>query len=189
MLNPTLATQIRADYAGLVSLFSCKLRDRHLAEDLVNQAFLESLRKLRRGQIADPSRFSGFVYAVAFNLLRNHRRRLGNRPERRASEMALANFAAPHTPFELHSSSVMAQHLRHALAQLPIERDREVIRRLYLEEQSKDAICRELKLSMLNFDRIVFRARRRLRKVLETSGFSREDFLTAPAQHMAAMNS
>lgn len=175
MLNPTLATQIQADYAGLVALFAGRLRDRALAEDVVNQAFVESLQKLACGRIADPSRFSGFVYGVAFNLLRNHQRRMGNRPEMRASDFALINFAGAETPFDIHSRECTTARVRRALAQLPIARDREVIRRLYLEEQSKEVICRELGLSPLNFDRIVFRARRRMRVVLETSGLEYGD--------------
>ncbi|HEY5810286.1 MAG TPA: sigma-70 family RNA polymerase sigma factor [Povalibacter sp.] len=177
MLNLTLATQIKADYAGLVALFAGRLRDRALAEDVVNQAFVESLQKLASGRIADPGRFSGFVYGVAFNLLRNHRRRLGNRPEMRASDSALANYPSRETPFDVHSRECIAQHVRCALEQLPIARDREIIRRLYLEEQSKEAICQDLGLSTLNFDRIVFRARRRMRVVLEAAGVAYGDML------------
>jgi RNA polymerase sigma-70 factor (ECF subfamily) len=179
MLHPTLAATISADYAGLIALFARKLGDRALAEDLVNQAFVESLDKLARQQIADPARFSGFVYGVAFNLLRNHRRRMDNRRENRAGLSALDHLASSASLFDDLSDESVAAVIRHIVAELPIERDREVMRRFYLEEQQKAAICADLGLSSLHFDKIVFRARRRMRRLMDAHGIEPSDALPA----------
>jgi RNA polymerase sigma-70 factor, ECF subfamily len=170
MLNPTLAATISADYAGLISLFARKLGDRALAEDLVNQAFVESLDKLAQQQIADPGRFSGFVYGVAFNLLRNHRRRMDNRRENRASSIVLDNLPSNASLFDQLLDENMALAVRRIVTELPIARDREVVRRFYFEEQAKAIICTDLGLSPLHFDKIIFRARRRMRRLLEAHG-------------------
>jgi RNA polymerase sigma-70 factor, ECF subfamily len=177
MLNPTLAATISADYAGLIALFARKLGDRALAEDIVNQAFVESLDKLAQQQIADPGRFSGFVYGVAFNLLRNHRRRMDNRRENRASSIVLDNLVSDASLFDQFLDDSMAAAIRRIVAELPIARDREVVRRFYLEEHTKAAICAELGLSPLHFDKIVFRARRRMRRLMEAHGIDVRDAL------------
>ena len=179
MLNPTLAATISADYAGLISLFARKLGDRALAEDLVNQAFVESLDKLAQQQIADPGRFSGFVYGVAFNLLRNHRRKMDNRRENRASSIVLDNLPSSASLFDQLLDENIATAIRRIVTELPIARDREVVRRFYLEEHAKATICADLGLSPLHFDKIVFRARRRLRRLMEAHGIHPCDALPA----------
>jgi RNA polymerase sigma-70 factor (ECF subfamily) len=177
MLNPTLAATISADYAGLISLFARRLGDRALAEDLVNQAFVESLDKLAQQQIADPGRFSGFVYGVAFNLLRNHRRRIDNRRENRVSNIVLDNLASGASLFDQLFDENLAIAMRRIVTELPIARDREVVSRFYLEEHAKTSICADLGLSPLHFDKIVFRARRRMRRLMEARGIDLHDAL------------
>ena len=62
---------------------------------------------------------------------------------------------------------------------LPTVRDREIIKRFYLDEEDKAEICRSMGLSPLHFDRVMFRARQRVRVLLETKGFDKSDFLIA----------
>jgi RNA polymerase sigma-70 factor, ECF subfamily len=182
MLNPTLIAKINADYAGLMSLVNRKVHDRELAADLINQAFVESLNKLAAQQIADPSRFSGFVYGVAFNLLRNHRRLMDNRLHTRTNSIALESLASDESPIEQRQRDDVARQIRRVIKELPSARDRELIRRFYLEEQCKAAICRDMGLSPLTFDKIVFKARGRLKRLLAAWGFEREDFFCSPSR-------
>lgn len=168
MLTPSISAAIRADYASLISLFARKLGDHAQAEDLVSAAFLESLEKLAKNQIADTSRFSGFVYGVAFNLLRNHKRRIHNRPEARAADFVLDSLPATSgLPDESLSQLTLAISLRGAIDELSSERDRQLVLRFYLNEEPKEEICRELGLNALHFDKVLFRARGRLRRVVE----------------------
>jgi RNA polymerase sigma-70 factor (ECF subfamily) len=171
MLNPTLVAKIGADYAGLVGLFTRRLRDQELAADLVHDAFVESLGKLADRQIADPGCFSGFVHGVAINLLRNHRRRMDNRLDARAPQIPdwLPSDASPH---EQHHRDSLARELRRTVDQLH-GRERELISRLYLHEQDKERICRDMGLSSVNLDRLAFKARRRLRALLAAKGIDR----------------
>ena len=168
MLTPSISAAISADYASLISLFARKLGDHAQAEDIVSAAFLESLEKLAKQQIADTSRFSGFVYGVAFNLLRNYRRRIHNRPEARASEFALDSLpCSAANPDETLSQQSAARSLRLAVAELASPRDRELVLRFYLNEECKEDICREMGLTSLHFDKVLFRARTRLRRIVE----------------------
>jgi len=46
-----------------------------LASDLLQDAVVTALQKLRAGQISDPAHLDGYVYRVALNHLRNYRRK------------------------------------------------------------------------------------------------------------------
>ena len=76
-------------YSGLVALLRRKLRDDQLAEDALNQALVTALEHLQAGRISDPSLIAGYVFQVAMNQLRNHRRKMDERPDRRADPDAI----------------------------------------------------------------------------------------------------
>ncbi len=46
----------------------------------------------------------------------------------------------------------------------------EIIKRFYLDEEDKAEICRSMGLSPLHFDRVIFRARQRLRSLTGSEG-------------------
>jgi RNA polymerase sigma-70 factor (ECF subfamily) len=168
---------IASHYPGLVSLLQRRLRDEQLARDALNQAIVTSLENLRAGRIADRGQIAGYVFQVAMNHLRNHRRKMDERSDRRVDAETLDNL-----PAEPDGSSAdhgkLATEVRKALAALPTARDREIVKRFYLDEEEKEPICRDLGLSPLHFDKVIFRARKRMRKVLEESGFTKTDFLS-----------
>ena len=53
------------------------------------------------------------------------------------------------------------------LDELPTQRDRQLLIRFYLEGGDKQQLCRELGLSPKHFDRVLMRARSRLRVIIE----------------------
>lgn len=57
--------------------------------------------------------------------------------------------------------------MRRVLAELPSDRDREILFRFYIAEDEKDSICRDLGLTSLHFNRVLFRARERYRELYE----------------------
>src|SRR5579862_7503796 len=63
------------DYPGLRALIMRRVRDPQLAADILQDAAVTTLEKLRAGEIAHPSNIGGFLYRVALNHLRNFRRK------------------------------------------------------------------------------------------------------------------
>lgn len=177
MITAMLASNVKSEYAGLITLLSHKLRDRGLAEDLINQAYVETLDKLAAGKIRDPQLLGGYVYRVAFNLFRNHRRRMDNRVELRAAPDTVEQIPGAMSPYEDVLAASVRRQVRQLLAELPVKRDREVLRRFYIEEDDKHTVCRELAITPRHFDRVLFRARRRIREMLDCRGLGREDLV------------
>lgn len=168
---------LETHYAGLLALLRRKLRDEQLAHDMLNQALVTSLEHLRAGRIADLSQIAGYVFQVAMNQLRNHRRKMDERVEQRADPELLEHLAKESDGDPLERSA-LAKRVAALLQQLPTPRDRELVKRFYLDEEAKEVICRDLGLSALHFDKVIFRARQRMRSLLEQTGFKRSDFFS-----------
>jgi RNA polymerase sigma-70 factor (ECF subfamily) len=54
-----------------------------------------------------------------------------------------------------------AAMVRTVLGELESDRDREILFRFYLAEDDKERICRDLGLTAVHFNRVLFRARER----------------------------
>ena len=149
--------------------------DRSAVEDLCQDVLKTVLEKIRTGSLRDPERLSGFVASLARNLVIGHGRRLGSRPAA-ATLSATADLrdASP-GPLEQLLDAERAALVRRVLDQLPTARDREILRRFYIENQDKDEICAALDLTREHFNRVLFRARERYREGYRTIVSSRRD--------------
>ena len=167
---------ISANYPGLRSLIMRTVRDRALANDLLNEAVAIACEHFRSGRIAQRERIAGYVYQVALNLLRNYRRKLSERDDRRAGEQALDLLASADNSDKERLEAQIAARVRDLVEGLPTPRDREIVKRFYLDEDEKDVICHDLGLSPLHFDKVIFRARQRMKSLLEARGLRKRDF-------------
>ncbi|MBV8145971.1 MAG: sigma-70 family RNA polymerase sigma factor [Gammaproteobacteria bacterium] len=164
------------DYPGLRALILRRVRDPEVAADILQDAAVTTLEKLRSGEIAHPENLGGYLYRVALNHLRNHRRK--DRSALSSAE-ALEDLAAPghDTGCETLGERQWAIAARRMLEAMPVARDREILIRLYLNDEDRETICRELQLSEEHFNRVIFRARNRFRELIEHRGFRKVDLL------------
>jgi len=173
-----LDTLIASNYPGLRSLIFRTVRDRALTHDLLNEAIVIACEHYRAGRIAQRERIAGYVFQVAMNLLRNYRRKLSEREDRRAGVQALEMLPAPDVDDEQRMEGQIAARVRDIVEGLPTARDREIVTRFYLDEDEKDAICLDLGLTHLHFDKVIHRARKRMRVLLEARGYRKRDFFS-----------
>ncbi len=167
---------IAASYAGLRLTLRRRTGDPEVAADLLNSAISKAWENWQAGKISNPEQIAGYVYQVALNLLRNYRRSSSVRPDKRAPSQALENVAASTEGTQEWLTTRLMREVRKIVESLPTERDRIIVKRFYLDEEEKGDICRDLAIDPLQFDKIVFRARARLRNLLELRGFQRNDF-------------
>lgn len=176
MDRASIEALISGNYAGLRLLLKRRAGDAEVAADLLNSAVTKAWENWQAGKLANPEQIAGYVFQVAMNLLRNHRRSTFSRPEKRASPEAMESLPSTQESTDAWTAARLAKEVRRIVESLPIERDRTVVRRFYLDEEEKQSICRDLSLDPLQFDKIVFRARGRLRELLKLRGFQRGDF-------------
>ena len=150
-------------HRGVVLMLRRRLTDRWLAEDLANDALREVLEILRARPLEQPEKLAAFIHGVAVNLARNARRKQARQKTEADTETVEAALDQGADPASLNMRASLAQVVRTLLATLPVARDRQILIRYYLDEDDKQDICRDLQLSAEHFDRVVHRARQRMR--------------------------
>lgn len=162
------AELVRRFSRALTFLLRRLTRDEALAEDLYQETFRLVIEKVRHGELREAERLPGFVSSLARNLFLASARRTGRRrkwdgdPE--ASEVAPD--PAPGQLAKLLAQE-RAMNVRSVLAELKNDRDREILARYYIADENKEDICRDLELTDLHFNRVLFRARQRYKELFE----------------------
>jgi RNA polymerase sigma-70 factor (ECF subfamily) len=127
-------------------LIQLKLRSRvnstHAIEDLRQETFARVFAALRsEGRVKQPERLGAFVNSVCNNVLLEHYRSMSR-------ENSIEDKDATEVPdpsldvVSILSHKEMEQRVRQVLEQLP-ERDRRLLREIFLEERDKDAVCQD----------------------------------------------
>lgn len=137
-------------------------------DDVVQDVLRNVLEQLRAGRLRDPAALPAYVrQAVVFAANAEYRKR-AHRAE--VDSDAVGEIAANEDVAEGHAARERAALVRELLQDLPVERDRELLRRFYVEERDKADVCRELGIDVSHFHRVVFRARERFRRLLVDAG-------------------
>jgi RNA polymerase sigma-70 factor (ECF subfamily) len=153
---------------GLLFVLRRATGDPNTAEDLQQETLRIVIERLRGAGLEQPERLAGFIRRTARNLAMADNRRAARR---RASpvdgQLALSD-PGP-SPLGRVLQGERARLVRHLVGELRTDRDRQVLYRYYLAEEDKDLICKDLGLSDVHFNRVLFRARQRFRELLERS--------------------
>ena len=169
---------IAKHYTGLRLLIQRRTGDPEVAADILNQAACTAWEKWQSGQVRRPEEIGGYIFQVAMNLLRNRRRSVAERADRRVDSEILGQLPGEADPTDHWLEKKIAARVKRMLQELNSPRDREILVRFYLQEEEKDAICRDLGLAAEQFDKVLHRARARLRDLLESQGLSKSDLFT-----------
>ncbi len=136
-----------------------------LANDLCQDTFIVTLRKLRAGELRKPQCLSAFIRQTAVNICTDHYRK-----ERRYIHQDDRAISRHHSHRDNKAKGIDSKTTRAVLEttldQLTMSRDRKILRRFYLADQDKARICGDLGLSAAHFDRVLYRARQRLRVLI-----------------------
>ncbi len=167
--DPTAEAELVRRFSRAVSFLLRRLaRDEAMVEDLYQETFRLVIEKVRGGELREAERLPGFVSSMARNLFLASVRR-GGRRQKWQGDPEAADTAPDPAPGQL--AQLLAQEraaiVRRVLAELTNDRDREILARYYIADQDKAAICRDLNLSDLHFNRVLFRARQRYRELFE----------------------
>jgi RNA polymerase sigma-70 factor (ECF subfamily) len=140
------------------------------AEDLTQETLQIVVERVRARTIDDPRKVFSFAASTARNLALNAARKALRQQTIVDSE--LVDELAQNLEMEQSElSDTDDRHLAEAvvamLEELPTERDRQMLTRFYLDGIDKQQLCRELGLSPKHFDRVLMRARSRLRTIIE----------------------
>ena len=159
-----LVTRYRS---GLVGLLRRWTRDRALAEDLAQEALLVAIERLRSRALDDASKLGAFLRGTAHNLAIAARRRETRRQTSSASDLIDGVVDATADPLAAAERAQEAQLIHRLIGELSVPRDRDLLYRHYVAGEPKSRICEELGLDAVHFNRVLHRARVRLRELLD----------------------
>jgi RNA polymerase sigma-70 factor (ECF subfamily) len=144
-----------------------RLRSPQLADDVRQETLLRVLRSVRKGSIEHPERLGAFVSTVCNHvMLESFRRdrRLSQLPDE-ADEISSGEASAEADLIQTQRKDLV----KRALSELE-PKDRELLKRVFLDEHDKDAVCKEFKVSRDYLRVLLHRARGRLRSSLKERG-------------------
>lgn len=153
---------------GVLLVLRHDLRDKALADDLCNETFRIVLERLRRKPLEDPDKLAPFLAQTARFLVRNTHRAAIRRRTFTGQQQAIDEYGDPEAdPSAKSQADARAHAVQKVLREIPTVRDREILVRVYLRDEDKEQVCRELGIDEAHFRRVVFRARERFRALLE----------------------
>ena len=139
-------------------------------EDLTQETLHIVVERVRAATIDDPRKVFAFAAATARNLALNAARKMLRQQTVVDSELIdelAQNLEMEQSDLPDSDDRHLAQAVSELLDELPTERDRQMLIRFYLDGTDKQQLCRDLGLSPKHFDRVLMRARSRLRTIIE----------------------
>ena len=164
--DPVAETELVEQYSTGIRLMLLKRTgSRQLSKDICQDVMIVTLKKLRADGLRKPASLPAFIRQTAVYLSIDHFRK-----EKRYIHQE-DGIIAVHTPHNDKKAKTIDHQqagtlLEELLDQLSVERDREILRRFYLRDEDKAAICRDLGLSSTHFDRVLYRAKQRMRVLI-----------------------
>jgi RNA polymerase sigma-70 factor, ECF subfamily len=156
---------VRLYQKGVATIIRKTVRSVSSAEDVAQDTLRKVLEKIRRGELREPERLSGFVCSVARNSAIEHIRRARKYGEQEAADTTeKIPDPAPNQLDEILSAE-KARTVHRIIRELKLERDRELLRRYYLDDEDKDKICASLGLTRTQFNNVISRAKARFREL------------------------
>jgi RNA polymerase sigma-70 factor (ECF subfamily) len=121
-----------------------RLGSRQEVDDARQETFTRVFAMLRKGGLRQPERLGAFVNSICNNVLLEHYRAALGAPAEEVGESEIPDPTDPGAgPEAALAARQMTQQIREVIQELP-ERDRRLIREIFLEERDKDEVCRDL---------------------------------------------
>jgi RNA polymerase sigma factor (sigma-70 family) len=158
-----------------IRFYLCRQLGPQDLDDKVHDTFLIVVQAIRKGELREPERLMGFVRTVVRRQVAAQiDRAVQIRREQTELDSGFSVSDQRHTPEE---AAILRQHEEVAEAVLRgvSHRDREILTRFYLREQTQEEICGEMNLSETRFRLLKSRAKARFaelgRKILTRRKF------------------
>jgi len=137
----------------------------HEREDLYHEVVIALINSIQRGKVQQPELLDRYVSGITRNIINAHISHRGRRKNHQPINEELPEFTLhPQQQNELEKKE-RKQLTHEMLNSLPIERDRLILSKFYIQEVDKAEVCKELQIDSLHFNRVIFRAKERFKKL------------------------
>lgn len=178
--DPSGMEELYAVFTTGIRFYLCRQLGSQDLDDKVHDAFLTITQSIRRGDLREPERLMGYVRTIIRRQVAGY---IGGAVEARRNSadpnVALLRDRQPDPERKAIEQENIGLAMR-VLNTLPL-RDRQVLIRFYLQEQSPRQICRELGLTPTQFRLTKSRAKARFTELGRARLARRAGFLPAAA--------
>ena len=144
-----------------IRFYLCRQLGPQELDDKVHDTFVVVVQAIRRGELRDPQRLMGFVRTIVRRQVAAHIDRVVHTRREQLDIESTVRIPDPNgNPEEAAIFHQRAELIRRVLNELS-GRDREILTRFYLHEQSQDQICAEMALTETQFRLLKSRAKAR----------------------------
>ena len=152
---------------GLLLMLRRLARNPALADDLHQETLALVIEKIRRGEVREPDKLAAFIRSTARNLFIADRRKEARYRALDEDEEKPGPALADRGPAPLDRvvAEEEARQVQRLLSELRYDRDRQLLLRFYLADESKEELCADLEIEPERFNQVLFRARERLREL------------------------
>lgn len=157
---------VRLFLKGLRFILLRKCNDINLVEDLIQETFIIVLDKARKGLIQEPKALAKFVRQVGVNLLIAHFRKEKRHSTDTSSDIAIQYEDQSPGLYKCLAASQMLDIVCQVMNEMKVDRDKELLTQYFIYEKEKTEVCSQLALSPEHFDRVLYRAKNRLKQLL-----------------------
>ena len=148
-----------------IRFYLCRQLGSQELDDKVHDTFVVVVQAIRRGELRDPQRLMGFVRTIVRRQVAAHIDKVVHKRREQLDVESGLRVPDPRDNPEQEAIFVQRNQLiQRVLGELS-ERDREILTRFYLYEQSQDQICSEMDLSETQFRLLKSRAKARFGEV------------------------
>lgn len=161
------ATLVRRFSRPMMTMLENRTGDIQRAEDVHQDTFCIVLERLRTKGIDDPSRLAAFIHKTAINVLKGQYRKEQRRQTFPDTDLIQRHKDTRNDQLRQLIRDESGNAIRGAVLELNNDRDRELLYRFYILQQEKPAVCKMLELTSEHFDRVISRARKRFRSLIE----------------------
>jgi RNA polymerase sigma-70 factor (ECF subfamily) len=144
-----------------IRFYLCRQLGPQEFDDKVHDTFVLVVHAIRRGDLREPQRLMGFVRTIVRRQVAAHIDRVVHI---RRDHMDLETSARVADPNGNPEEAAMFRQRRDLIGRVlgeMLDRDREILTRFYLQEESQDQICSEMALSETQFRLLKSRAKAR----------------------------
>jgi RNA polymerase sigma-70 factor (ECF subfamily) len=146
-----------------------RLKSSHAVEDIRQETFVRVFKAMRaEGGIREPERLGAFVNSICNNVLQEH-----YRSSARVAPLDEDSPDPPDPAIDMDQVLVTRQtseQVQRILIQLP-EKDRTLLRALFMEEKDKDEVCRQFGVNRAYLRVLLHRAKQSFRDYYERSEY------------------
>lgn len=131
-----------------------------IAEDVFQETWRVAIEKVRNGDLRQPDRLPAFIHQIARNQVVMYFRKNSDTQEAPSENDLVAPGPNPEQAYETNQQQ---KYVRDLIEQLDTPRDREILTRYYVNDEDKEDICIDLNLTSQHFNRVIYRAKTRIK--------------------------